>query len=58
MGSLIVPFLLLLFLLTGTFSLLVDCVGMYESVFGSMIWVGVCGSSIPWSTLVSTWDSV
>ena len=48
MVSLTVPSLLLIFLLTGSFGLLVDCVGMYDSVFGSMTWVGDYGSTIPW----------
>ena len=58
MGSLTVPTLSLIFLLTGSFGLLVDCWGIYESVCGSMTWVGDCGSTIPWSALISTWDAV
>ena len=57
-GSLTVPTLSLLFLLTWSFGLLVDCCGMFDSVCGSMTWVGDFGSIIPWSALSSTWDSV
>ena len=58
MGSLTVPSLSLLFLLTGSFGLLDDYVRISDSVFGSMTWVGDCGFTIPWYALISTWDSV
>ena len=56
MGSLAEPTLSLLFLLTGSLGMLV-CLGCVSvSVFGTMTWVGDCGSTIPWSALTSTWD--